>query len=318
MTATAGQAERADRITGALLGVHVGDALGASLEFSSWSEIRKLYPDGLRDIVGGGPFGWPPGHATDDTDLTRAVLLAYLQASGGDAGRDAGRSDDDRPDVARPDVVRAAAGYMLAWLDGDWPGREPGSRPRDIGAATQHGLERYRRSGDPRAAGAGEGQAGNGSLMRCIPTALAVTDRERRIRESVEISAITHDDTRAVIACAAYNEIAAALVSGAASAGAASAGLAAARELGSPLVAAAIADGQVIEPAVLASPAACSVLATAARPSRRGGPRYSSSPRSFRPRPASWPVARSERPDLAGQLIGSRRSQAAMRSSRKG
>ena len=48
------------------------------------------YPDGLRDIVGGGPFCWPAGHATDDTDLTRAVLLAY--AAPGHAGivRDAG------------------------------------------------------------------------------------------------------------------------------------------------------------------------------------------------------------------------------------
>src|SRR6266567_1446800 len=56
--------QRADRIAGALLGVHAGDALGATLEFSAWSAIRQRYPDGLRDIVGGGPFGWPPGHAT--------------------------------------------------------------------------------------------------------------------------------------------------------------------------------------------------------------------------------------------------------------
>ena len=159
----------ADRVAGALLGVHAGDALGATLEFSSWSAIRERYPDGLREIVGGGPFGWPPGHATDDTDLTRAVLLAYLPA-----GREPGG-----------DVVRRAADNMLAWLDGDWPGREPGSRPRDVGGATLRGLARYRRSDDPRAAGAGEGHAGNGSLMRCIPTGLAVTGRDRRISESI-------------------------------------------------------------------------------------------------------------------------------------
>jgi ADP-ribosylglycohydrolase len=41
--------------------------------------------------------------------------------------------------------------------------------------------------------------------MRCIPTALAVTSRQRRISDSIEISAITHDDERAVSACAAYN-----------------------------------------------------------------------------------------------------------------
>jgi hypothetical protein len=62
---------RAHRAAGALLGVHAGDALGATLEFHSWARIKELYPDGLRDIVGGGPFGWPAGHATDDTSTTR-------------------------------------------------------------------------------------------------------------------------------------------------------------------------------------------------------------------------------------------------------
>jgi ADP-ribosylglycohydrolase len=234
VTHEARSGERADRIAGALLGVHAGDALGATFEFSSWSAIREQYPDGLRDIIGGGSFGWPPGHATDDTDLTRAVLLAYLRA---DAGTD---------------VVRSAADNMLRWLDGDWPGRERGSSPRDIGGATLAGLERYRRCGDPRAAGAGEGHAGNGSLMRCIPTALAVADRGRRISESIEISAITHDDERAVTACAVYNEIAATLVAGLPPVECAAMGLATARELGSDEVASAIAAGQAISPALIA------------------------------------------------------------------
>ena len=204
------------------------------MEFMPWQAIRSRYPHGLRDIVGGGPFSWPAGHATDDTDLTRAVLLAYLAPG-------------------HADVVHAAADNMLAWLDGDWPGRAPGSRPRDIGHATHLGLERYRCCADPRAAGAGHGQAGNGSLMRCIPTALAVTDRSRRMRESIEISAITHDDQRATVACAAYNEIAAALLRGAPPQQAIGSGLAAARELGSSAVADAIERGCHIEPAMIAA-----------------------------------------------------------------
>jgi hypothetical protein len=36
----------------------------------------------------------------------------------------------------------------------------------------------------------------DGSLMRAIPTALAVTDAQRRTDESVQISAITHDGPR--------------------------------------------------------------------------------------------------------------------------
>jgi ADP-ribosylglycohydrolase len=230
-----GQADevRRERIAGGLLGVHAGDALGAAVEFSSWESIRVRYPDGLREIVGGGPFGWPPGHATDDTDLTRAVLLAYLDP--GD------------------DVVRAAADRMLAWQAGDWPGRRPGSTPVDIGGATAAGLDRYRHSGDPRRAGAGAGSAGNGSLMRCIPTGLAVADRDRRIRESMEISAITHDDPRCTVACAAYNEIVATLLAGAAPGAAVAAGRVVARELDGAEVADAIERGERLRPATLAA-----------------------------------------------------------------
>jgi ADP-ribosylglycohydrolase len=222
-----------DRVAGGLLGVHAGDALGATVEFSGWAAIRARYPDGVREIVGGGPFDWPPGHATDDTDLTRAVLQAYLRPGG--------------------DVVRAAADRMLAWMRGDWPGRQPGSRPRDIGGATSDGLDRYARTGDPRAAGAGAGRAGNGSLMRCLPTALAVAEPERRIRESMEISAITHDDPRCTVACAAYNEIAAALLGGAAPGDAVTAGHVTAGRLGERTVADAIAFGRQLDPAAVAA-----------------------------------------------------------------
>jgi ADP-ribosylglycohydrolase len=133
---------------------------------------------------------------------------------------------------------------MLDWLHGDWPGRPPGIRPRDVGAATTFGLSQYRRTGDPRRAGAGRGQAGNGSLMRCIGTAIAVSDRDLRILQSMEISAITHDDQRCTVACAAYNEIAAALIGGAPAHQAVDEGESAAHELSSPAVTAAITSGR--------------------------------------------------------------------------
>lgn len=230
--ASARPAGRRDRIAGALLGVHAGDALGAGVEFDSWEYIRFRHPGGVREIVGGGVFEWPPGHATDDTDLTRAVALACLAP--GD------------------DVARTAADRMLDWYEGRWPGREPGSRPRDVGGATEDGLVAYARTGDPDTCGAGEGRAGNGSLMRCLPTALAVRDRARRIRESTRISAVTHDDARCTVACAAYNELAAALVDGAGAADAVRAGATAAAELAGPAVAVAISDGQRLDLAELA------------------------------------------------------------------
>jgi ADP-ribosylglycohydrolase len=62
-----------DRARGALVGVHAGDSLGATLEFASAESCWARYPDGLRDIVGGGAFDWAPGDPTDDTDLTVAL-----------------------------------------------------------------------------------------------------------------------------------------------------------------------------------------------------------------------------------------------------
>jgi ADP-ribosylglycohydrolase len=222
-----------DRVAGALLGVHAGDALGATVEFSPHAELQARYPDGVREIIGGGPFDWPPGHATDDTDLTRAVLLAYL-----------------RPGA---DVVRTAADHMLRWLAGDWPDREPGKPPRDVGGATLTGLRKYEAGGDPRKAGAGPDRLGNGSLMRCIPTALAVPDRSRRIEDSVAISAITHDDPRCTASCAAYNEIAVALLSSASPPDAVQAGRELAGELQQPEVADAIGYGTKLRLATAAA-----------------------------------------------------------------
>ncbi|KAI8664460.1 hypothetical protein NCS55_00954800 [Fusarium keratoplasticum] len=178
---------RESRVIGALLGVHCGDSLGAPLEFMSHAQIARKYPRGLREIIGGGHFAWPAGSATDDTDMTRGVLLAYADAKPGD------------------DVARLAGEYFLKWLNGDWPGRKPGSYPKDIGGATSDGLEKYEHTRDPDRAGAGEGRAGNGSLMRCVPTGLFQTDPQKLIAESERISKITHDDKRCTIACAAYN-----------------------------------------------------------------------------------------------------------------
>ncbi|KAK4112721.1 ADP-ribosylglycohydrolase [Canariomyces notabilis] len=200
---------RRDRILGALLGVHAGDALGATVEFETWESIQITHPHGVRDIVGGGHFGWPAGHATDDTDLTRAVLLAYRDA---EQARRSQSSSSSSPSV---DIVQLAAQYMVDWYDGrNWPGRVPGQIPRDVGGATGVGIRRFKQTGDLRTSGAGQGRAGNGSLMRCIPTALFQPDPGLADTESIAISAITHDDVHCTLACAAYNAVVRALIEG--------------------------------------------------------------------------------------------------------
>jgi ADP-ribosylglycohydrolase len=88
--------------------------------------------------------------------------------------------------------------------------------------------------------------------MRCIATALAVADRDRRIAESMALSAITHNDPRCTVACAAYNEIVAALVGGATPEDAVAEGQHTAVALGGTPVAGSIGYGRHLKPAMLA------------------------------------------------------------------
>jgi ADP-ribosylglycohydrolase len=236
---------RISRTLGALLGVHCGDSLGATLEFQPWSHIIREYPNGLREIVGGGTFDWPVGHATDDTDLTRAVLLAYRDY-------EENKHALSIQSVEEFNIAKAAADYSLKWNEGDWPGRKKGTRPIDIGNATRIGLQQFKRSKDPSKAGAGIGSAGNGSLMRCISTALFASG-ERRQNESIAISEFTHNDPRCTVACAAYNEIVAALVGGKTPQEAAEIGKTVADDLDCPKVTDAIKEGETIPLAKIAS-----------------------------------------------------------------
>ena len=71
------------RARGCLLGQLTGDALGTTVEFSKAAAIARRYPDGLRDIVGGGPFNVLPGQVTDDSELALSLARA-LAAHGAD------------------------------------------------------------------------------------------------------------------------------------------------------------------------------------------------------------------------------------------
>ncbi|MCK9904675.1 hypothetical protein CC117_23650 [Parafrankia colletiae] len=177
------------RVRGALLGLAAGDALGATLEFMAPEEIRARH--GVHtEITGGGPFGWRPGQGTDDTDLTIAVARTYAEGY----------------------QLPTLAEHFLRWYRG---------RPRDIGRMTESSLKRIARGEEPLAAGAaalvaaGGGGAGNGSLMRALPTGLARAHPPTCSRESAEISAVTHADPRCVHACVAYTAIVSALIDGA-------------------------------------------------------------------------------------------------------
>jgi ADP-ribosyl-[dinitrogen reductase] hydrolase len=172
-----------ERAHGALLGLAVGDALGTTYEFEAIEQAPypALATAPATDVVGGGPFGVAPGAITDDTQM--AVCLARSLA-------ERGRLDID--DVAQ---------RYSTWSEGAF----------DIGNQTRDAIGRIR-TGTPAAmAGlatwqqSGRRAAGNGSLMRTAPIAVALSGAPELYAAALADSLITHADPRCAIACAVFD-----------------------------------------------------------------------------------------------------------------
>jgi len=61
------------RAQGCLLGQLAGDALGSLVEFEFPDEIRKAYPDGVREMTDGGTWDTLAGQPTDDSEMALAL-----------------------------------------------------------------------------------------------------------------------------------------------------------------------------------------------------------------------------------------------------
>ena len=136
------------RAVGAYLGLAVGDALGATVEFMTPREIQAQY--GVhRDIIGGGWLKLKPGQVTDDTEMSLALGSALIEAGGVDA-------------------VRIAQAFD-AWM---------ASKPVDIGNTVRRGIVRFRSHGATQGP-VDDFDAGNGAVMRVLPVALVSLGAER-------------------------------------------------------------------------------------------------------------------------------------------
>ncbi len=164
-----------ERIRGAMLGLACGDALGAPAEFQSRSEVRRRWGT-LTEMVGGGP--WAPGEWTDDTGMALCMAEAILEDPQ-DPVPGAGRRFLKWRRTAKD--VGSTISAALSAFHGDWP-----QAARNIPQS---------RSGKA---------AGNGSLMRTLPVALAYDDETAMLRASARLSAMTHWDPQAEACCAVY------------------------------------------------------------------------------------------------------------------
>ncbi|MCO4261490.1 ADP-ribosylglycohydrolase family protein [Pseudarthrobacter sp. MDT3-26] len=179
-----------DRAAGVLVALAAGDALGAGYEFGA------PLPDGAEvTMKGGGPFGFAPVEWTDDTSMAIPIAQALLES--------ASAAGSTSP-TALTMVVRA----WTSWA----------AEAKDVGAQTSTVIAAARRL----ATAAGRSKvhaadfsaaadfhvrtgrsAGNGSLMRTAPLALAYLDRKpaELMAAAGVMSALTHADPDAQEAC---------------------------------------------------------------------------------------------------------------------
>ena len=175
-----------DRLRGVAVGAAVGDALGMPLEFGPAIPVERL----VRAMQ---PGRLPAGAFTDDTEMALALAESLL------AHRTLDPAD--------------LAGRFVAWYR---------AGPTDIGRQTRLVLKCISR-GEPwdAAVAAVQGEnpwsAGNGSVMRCWPVALAHwDDLDRLLAESRLQGQVTHGHPECIAGCAFVNAAIYRLVHGAA------------------------------------------------------------------------------------------------------
>jgi ADP-ribosyl-[dinitrogen reductase] hydrolase len=172
-----------DRAEGVLLGLACGDALGRPVEFRSPGAIEAEHGE-LTEMVGNGTHGKPAGTITDDTEQALCIARSLVK-----------RGEFSPEDIAE---------RFVTWYNGG---------PFDIGIMTADALGRIDRGASWDDAGQNvweakpEGSnAGNGSVMRCAPLAIAFDDNWETLRRvSRDSSRITHADPRCTHGCAVLN-----------------------------------------------------------------------------------------------------------------
>lgn len=130
---------KVERALGGFLGLAIGDALGAQVEFK-----RPGTFDPVREMKGGGIFKLRPGQITDDTQMALIMARSLLEFN------------QFNPNAMMDD--------FLAWKES--------SECFDIGNTIREALERYQETGEPFQGLEGLEFSGNGSLMRLYPSVL--------------------------------------------------------------------------------------------------------------------------------------------------
>lgn len=164
-----------DRICGSLLGLALGDCVGAAVEFMPRGSFAPV-----TGLTGGGTWGLQAGQYTDDTSMALCLAESLLECDG----------------FVPLDQMKR---YVRWWRVGHWSST---GYCFDIGNTTSAALARFERTGDPMAGSTDSNRAGNGSLMRLAPVVLFYAAQpETAVRMAGESSRTTHGAPAAVQGC---------------------------------------------------------------------------------------------------------------------
>lgn len=165
------------RARAAFLGVAVGDALGAGLEFMTPGEIRTKHGT-VREIIGGGWLRLKPGQITDDTEMSLCIARA-IALNGG---------------WSLPGIADAFA----AWLR---------TKPIDVGDTCRRGIRNYMLKGVLESP-YNQWDAGNGACMRMLPVALCTFGSEDLLEDyALQQAHLTHNHPLSDAACIALGRL---------------------------------------------------------------------------------------------------------------
>jgi ADP-ribosyl-[dinitrogen reductase] hydrolase len=167
--------DKRDRYRGCLIGLAVGDAIGASVEFKH----RGTFPE-VTGMNGGGVYSLEPGEWTDDTSMALCLATSLIESNGFDPKDQMNR-------------------YYLWWTEGYMSSN---GKCFDIGNTIKHALSSYNYTKEPYSGLSDPNTAGNGSIMRLAPIPMYYAgSREEILKYSGLSSKTTHGAVEAIEAC---------------------------------------------------------------------------------------------------------------------
>ena len=163
------------RYCGSLIGLALGDALGAPLEGLPPGSFTPA-----EGMIGGGSHGLDPGYWTDDTSMALCLAESLVER----------RSFDPADQLER---------YLRWFREGHLSST---GFPFGIGSTTREAILRFEETREPYCGPVDPDKAGNGSIMRLAPVPLFFAQYpEEAIERSAESSRMTHGAPNCVDAC---------------------------------------------------------------------------------------------------------------------